>query len=231
MCGGGLAGAAALFAGRKLTATGTELPKKIPASGIQSKVAHPKFNAQGVQSGRILRIAHPVSSWVRDGKVKSGHWFTHKWCETDCLDIGTVLWLSKIEFVGAKAMRFDSESKQGVGPVECYTDPDSKGYKDIVDQANQRYPFCVGLMWGPVYKLTTSKKASAWPCGQIEGQELELFCGTKSLRRFAYDSLGSETREGEIKLEVAQAKNSKMDYTWYVPRIGRPSFYTSRARV
>lgn len=230
--GAGFAALATGCAGRKLTDGGAEIPVVI--RNVPNKLKEPlkeelsnrgmdvvnierpeRFDLRQAQRGKgnILRLSQRTSSWVRDCKVVAGNFFRHTWLSTECEDLGDVVKCTGYRCVGAKAMRFNS-FEMGVAPVEVYTDPESDAFEAIMraaDSPEQR--LSRGAMYGPVFMFTL-----------MDGRQLEMFCGTKSMRHFA-TVLGSDhTYDGPCHL--VSKEMTYRSFSWYVPVVVRGSHDT-----
>ncbi len=220
--GAGFAALATGFAGRKLTDGGAEIPVvlrdvpnelKEPLKEELSKrgmdvvnIERPKrFDLHWAQRGQgnILRLSQPSSSWVRDRKVVGGNFFKHKWLDSECEDLGNVVECTGYQCVGAKAMRFNN-FEPGVAPAEVYTDPNSDAFEAIMRAAESGdHRLSCGSMYGPVFMFML-----------VDGRQLEMFCGSKSLRHFAA-GLGPDPYDGPCHL-VSKEISTK-SFSWYVP--------------
>ena len=204
--GAGFAALATGCAGRKLTDGGAEIPivKEIVCKDTVNIERPKRFDLrQDRRRENILRLSQVTSSWVRDGKVVGGNFFKHKWLATECEDLGNVVECTGYQCVGAKAMRFNS-FELGVAPAEVYTDPESDAFEAIVravDSGDHR--LSCGTMYGPVYMFTL-----------VGGRQLEMFCGSKSMRHFAF-KLGPDPYDGPCHL--VSKKMSTRSFNWYVP--------------
>lgn len=163
----------------------------------------------------ILRVAHNNSVWVNKGQVEPGHFFTHKWLSTECVDIGSALQCSGQQHVGWKAMKFNLDNmKQGAEPNEVYDLPrcwttswKSEEYKRIVKASEGPQPNSIGCLHGPVIMFTT-----------YEDKQLELFCHNKVLRDFAYNSMFKFNHKGSFTLKLVRIKSPK-GWSWFVPKV------------
>ncbi len=211
---GAAAAAATGFAGRKLTAAGNEVVEEQAATPVDNRilgddqfVTHVATNYPPKRS--ILRIAHKTSEWAREGLVQPGHWFSHKFGVKDCVDLGKTIYIGRIKFAGAKAMRFTKHALGDMPEVVC-TDPRSDTFRELIRLGNGPYPGAIGVLYGPVYILTT-----------VNGTQLELFCSNKSMRKFAADELGPDQngRYQRCGLCVKKCVHSSRGFEWYVPTL------------
>lgn len=248
--GGAFGGAAALLAGRQLGAMGEELPSEAPPDPniINMNDLRPdgepikgtlwathefkepvqvnagdelKITYQVSEKLLILRLAHNVSTWCRNHGVPAGEWFSHyegmrKYEQV----IGSTMICDRIEFAGHKAMKW-KELRHGMMPIVTSTDPESQEFQDIMRHANIG-PHNGGdyAMYGPVYKLWGVPGSQS--LDSLEPfREYELFCGNKSMRRFAVDEIGPEGVNQMSRLGIKTMK-SRMGFEWYCPTLDIP---------
>lgn len=225
---GGMAGAAALFAGKRVGAellpTGVEdgeLPMtteefaEVVKAPVDNKLVDmrdfrpigKKTEVEKIDTGRdIVRIAHNTSQWVREGKVEAGNWFSHKYLDIECQDVGPAIEFSSIWLWGFKAMRFD-RYLMGAEPEQMSTNPKSKVFKAIVSDSEKGQPHCIGCCHGPVYIV------------DVGHTQFELFCHNKSLRHFAQQELGPDGVPHGGVLRTRKMVSESMGFTWYTATV------------
>lgn len=187
--GAGLGAAGAAFAGKRLNAD--EVPEQIE-------------QGEPTRQG-ILRLAQVTSTWVQDGQVEAGNFFTHQRYAMDCIDLGNRLRCKGCQFIGWKAMRFTDFSK-GSKPVEQYTNPLSDGYAKICIDAKD--PMTIGCLNGPVYVFMLR-----------DGSEEEFFCINKSQRKFAAQELGIDPCFEDSFILKSKKVQDRHSCYWYVPTL------------
>lgn len=124
---------------------------------------------------KLLCITHAQSSWCKEELARPGEWVAYTPGSKDCEVLGESIICDSIEFAYNKAIRsYCNEDKD----TETSSDPSSKLFKDIVYAADIS-PHIKGTFnsYGPVYKVT------------VKGSEYELYCLTKTMKRFAHACL------------------------------------------
>lgn len=145
-----------------------------------------------------IHLSQTSSYPAYKNRAKAGHWWVRE--EYEFIDLGPTLHCTRIDYVGMKTVFYPDRLSEDRS-CQVFTDPNSMDFQQIVRMADR---VSNRAFYGPVYILTG------------EDFQYELFCSTKSMRRFAVQEIGSS---GKTNVILTSKLVSTRDYSWFVPSL------------